>query len=386
MRKQNLVDKTFGLLTVVSQHYKPALPRTDRGGRTDNELWCFCKCACGNENLYEVRAATLNIGKCTCCGCLNYEKRAAHARNISDMNRKYDPATAAALRLYRQHYNDGDISFELWKQYCNLPCIYCSAPPSNKALSDCIGGKEKFSIEERTFIYQGLDRINSSQPHNLDNCVPSCATCNHAKNDGQIAIFLNMAISISRLNKTERPSINIPAPNIIEQHLIENNICENNRWSLPKRQFLKRTKFGGELAHRMKGYKKKGILSIEQIIWLATHNCYYCGNPPLNSIRQNNNLLGFYNGLDRVDSSIRTYMPNNTVPSCIICNIAKRDRSINDFLAWADRVNQQIKTNSLLQYFLTENNRHIIGSTTKGVFLQQPSELIERIIWNNKIY
>lgn len=376
MRRQELIGKKFGMLTVIGQHYKPALPRADRGGRVDNELWCLCRCSCGNQELYEVRAATLNIGKCTCCGCLNYAAHAAHARDISEANRKYDPITAAAIGRFRRFYSDGDISFEMWRLYNNLPCIYCRAEPSNKVISECIGSKEKFSIEDRTFIYQGLDRINSSQPHNLDNCVPACAICNHAKNDGQISTFLNMAIGISLLNKTDREPIKIPSQNEIEKHLIESNICTDDRWDRPGRQFLKRTKFGGALSHRMKGYKKKGVLSIDHIMWLSTLNCYYCGNPPLNSIKQNGKVFGFYNGLDRVDNNIRTYTPENTVPCCIICNIAKRDRQMVDFLTWTDKIRQQIQSNPLLQYLMKKD----LDTTETNTFLQRTPELMCRLL------
>ena len=129
----------------------------------------------------------------------------------------------------------------------------------------------------------------------------------------------------------------------------------------------------GELRHD----QRKGIFSIEHIMWLSTFDCYYCGNPPLNTIKYNGGLLGFYNGLDRVDNSIRIYTPENTVTCCVLCNIAKRDREINQFLAWADKINQQIKSNPLLQYLMKQDR----GETS--AFLQRTPELMERIIWHD---
>lgn len=72
---------------------------------------------------------------------------------------------------------------------------------------------------------------------------------------------------------------------------------------------------------------------------LTSSNCTYCGSPPVSiiTIRNNKNKIiqkyssYKYNGLDRIDSS-KGYSLENVTTCCKWCNIAKRDRSVEDFL------------------------------------------------------
>ena len=44
-----------------------------------------------------------------------------------------------------------------------------------------------------------------------------------------------------------------------------------------------------------------------------------------------------YNGLDRLDNSKLHYY-NNVVACCKYCNYGKRERSLNEFMSWIDRI------------------------------------------------
>lgn len=59
---------------------------------------------------------------------------------------------------------------------------------------------------------------------------------------------------------------------------------------------------------------------------LVTSPCHYCGVAP-----------NPYGGIDRVNSTMG-YFAGNVVPCCSMCNFAKRHNSVEDFLAWVDRV------------------------------------------------
>ncbi len=79
-------------------------------------------------------------------------------------------------------------------------------------------------------------------------------------------------------------------------------------------------------------------LTKEEARHLFEQPCHYCGAPP--ALRYNNpNLHGSYawNGIDRVDSAIG-YTVANCVPCCSICNFAKRDMAVTDFLDWVQRL------------------------------------------------
>lgn len=97
-----------------------------------------------------------------------------------------------------------------------------------------------------------------------------------------------------------------------------------------------------------KRYKKQG-LSFENFYRLSQENCFYCNCLPIYnkyneaSMSKNSLLLNikdgdfYYNGLDRVDS-LKGYTIDNIVPCCIKCNMAKQDRSLEDFYKWVNKI------------------------------------------------
>lgn len=71
---------------------------------------------------------------------------------------------------------------------------------------------------------------------------------------------------------------------------------------------------------------------------LMARNCHYCDAPPSNLTGRHKRSGTFaYSGLDRVDNS-RGYEANNVVACCVHCNLAKRARTKDEFLAWAARL------------------------------------------------
>ena len=92
-------------------------------------------------------------------------------------------------------------------------------------------------------------------------------------------------------------------------------------------------------------YKDEDI-SFEDFLNLSQQNCYYCNKPPSNcssayckrntKFRQENGKF-IYNGLDRIDNT-KGHLKINVVPCCIDCNIAKLDRSQEDFFIWIKNI------------------------------------------------
>ena len=105
----------------------------------------------------------------------------------------------------------------------------------------------------------------------------------------------------------------------------------------------------------LQSYKKraKGLdlpfeLSKEEFEKLLASDCSYCGSGPSNKRRRTgkSDEIFDYNGVDRI-SSDKGYTMDNVVPCCSICNYAKNDLPVEEFLAWAERVSihQKNKTN-----------------------------------------
>ncbi len=76
----------------------------------------------------------------------------------------------------------------------------------------------------------------------------------------------------------------------------------------------------------------------EEAFRLMTRPCHYCGAEP-SQVCAPKKLWTFfvYNGLDRVDNSLG-YTAQNTVPCCKICNRAKNDLPLAEFMEWIQRL------------------------------------------------
>jgi hypothetical protein len=76
-----------------------------------------------------------------------------------------------------------------------LNCHYCNAAPANlaKARLGAARGRKRIAdhrVALYEWVYQGIDRIDSSLPHDSDNCVPCCSSCNSAKMALSYQVFL----------------------------------------------------------------------------------------------------------------------------------------------------------------------------------------------------
>jgi len=92
--------------------------------------------------------------------------------------------------------------------------------------------------------------------------------------------------------------------------------------------------------------KKRNLvfdLDVEQFKHLISLNCLYCDSPPLNFLNRGDFHGDFYyNGIDRVDSSIG-YVYENCVPCCKYCNRAKSDMSMEEFKIWLKRITSHLQ-------------------------------------------
>lgn len=171
MKKENLMHKTYNRLTVIQE--------SNNIGKYS--AW-LCQCTCGN--IKAVKSQDLKDGSTKSCGCLNNEKRTTRAPEMYSTLIKYDPQHAAARRIYQKRYADGDLDIETFKILSKMNCYYCDGEPNNIfsfGTDDKKASKNK--IKEGKYIYNGLDRIDSSLPHNKENVVACCKHCNYAKRD-----------------------------------------------------------------------------------------------------------------------------------------------------------------------------------------------------------
>lgn len=88
-----------------------------------------------------------------------------------------------------------------------------------------------------------------------------------------------------------------------------------------------------------KAAKEKGFdLTLEEFIHISKMNCYYCGSNPTKTKGHRKWSKEIYtNGLDRIDPSLG-YLKSNIVACCKDCNVAKLDKTEEEFISWLKKI------------------------------------------------
>lgn len=140
------------------------------------------RCGCGN--LFEKAVNHLRYK--ADCGCKTKTRR-SHKRGsylsygVSSFNELYSSYKNRAKYTNKEF----TLTKEEFKEITSSNCYYCGVEPSQKLKQSRIDEKDGI------YIYNGIDRINSSVGYLYDNCVPCCEICNKAKRDLTIEDFKN---------------------------------------------------------------------------------------------------------------------------------------------------------------------------------------------------
>lgn len=176
----------------------------DSGQRwPNNAVKWLCRCDCGNTTL--AMAGEIRKGSKKSCGCLNNEKR---------VSKRYEPEEAS-IKAWERSYKGGaksrNLNYELeysdFKRLIKQDCFYCGEPPRkyniyyNESGVISTSGRQTKNLEtiERAWTnVNGIDRIDSKNGYNINNCVPCCRVCNKIKLDLPQDEFLNQVKKIFR--------------------------------------------------------------------------------------------------------------------------------------------------------------------------------------------
>ncbi len=131
-------------------------------------------------------------------------------------------------------------------------------------------------------------------------------------------------------------------------HLVRGKTTSCGCWNMErqKQRTIDSRSRGQFVAHMETRYRKgaeaRGVsweLTHEQVDELLNGNCVYCGIEPLQKNRTQRGNAGFYayNGIDRMVNYLG-YFPDNCVPCCGMCNIAKQDMNLHEFVTWIRRL------------------------------------------------
>lgn len=167
---RDLVGKKYGKLTIIKR------VGSKRTGKNASSPTWECMCECGNTKI--VDSHSLVYTHTTSCGCRFQHKD----RSI--------PAFHSLLNKYKQRAKERSLEFtieeEQFKLLTSSNCFYCGEPPSKICKEKC----------NSSYIYNGIDRKDSSKGYINSNVVPCCWKCNAAKNNMSIEDFKNWILKI----------------------------------------------------------------------------------------------------------------------------------------------------------------------------------------------
>lgn len=181
------IDETgnvYGELTVIERAPPPATVRKD----TTTAYW-RCRCSCGRKD-FVTKGLALRSGNVWHCGCLRHELLSEAKLGNTNRRLYHQEALAGFEALYKGHQRRAERynrAFELTREdfsfLTKMNCFYC--------------GDEPFQVKELKhregqgdYVYNGLDRLDSSKGYTLDNVVPCCGICNRMKRNYRLVPFL----------------------------------------------------------------------------------------------------------------------------------------------------------------------------------------------------
>lgn len=170
----NIVGQRFGEWVVLEK------AGHNKGGTL---LW-KATCSCGTVAL---RTGS-NLKHSNSCGCKRSEVMSKRMAGRPSNARK--PYGVSAFNLLRARYvkraKEKGLVYSLSDEFLTdtfaKDCHYCGEPPKS-----IMRTRETYG----EYVYNGLDRVDSSGGYTQDNVVPCCTRCNQMKNNMDTKEFLD---------------------------------------------------------------------------------------------------------------------------------------------------------------------------------------------------
>ena len=161
-RIKDLTGNVYGYLTVIGPIK-----------RHNAKVVRLCHCKCGNDTW--VESVKLRRKHTQSCGCYRSDFKKLKSGEAVRNNILDDYKRGASKRNFSWTISDDTFDRLLGGQ-----CVYCCSPPSRV---------RKGRRGNGDFVYNGIDRVNSSLGYDDDNVVSCCYVCNRAKSDMTLQEF-----------------------------------------------------------------------------------------------------------------------------------------------------------------------------------------------------
>lgn len=175
----DITGQRFGSLVAVSC--------TDSDGSGKGARW-LCQCDCGNTST--PLGLSLRIGNTRSCGCGRRQKgnRLPHGRSArNSIVHVYKGAAKRRGLCWLMPDDEVDRIFA-------SDCHYCGARPT----------RVRRLGRSSSFVYNGLDRVDSRVGYTPANVVACCFNCNYAKRDMTLEQFTEWIDRLVRVRSRRR--------------------------------------------------------------------------------------------------------------------------------------------------------------------------------------
>lgn len=136
-----------------------------------SRTYLLAQCDCGK--VVTVHPSKFWLGTTKSCGCLKAETIKAVPKKAKQHNLAEREVYLRYKRRGRSGGKGFSLTFESFLELTQQECAYCLKPPF----------RIKTHRDGDTFIYNGVDRIDSSRGYHLGNVQPCCRPCNVMKSD-----------------------------------------------------------------------------------------------------------------------------------------------------------------------------------------------------------
>lgn len=150
--------------------------RTELVGK--NKTW-IVRCRCGEEKRFWKYSA---IERQKSCGCGTDEVGLSKEQRRMLNSRLHSYKSGAIKRGL-----DWDLTYKDFFEITSKDCTYCGSQPREINYFENAPSLQKESPNrdwsKYSILFNGVDRIDSSEGYSVENCVPCCTYCNRAKSD-----------------------------------------------------------------------------------------------------------------------------------------------------------------------------------------------------------
>ena len=152
---------------------------SERRSKHGSVYW-DCICDCGGT--HQVIGAQLKNGSVQSCGCLGRERR-SEATRLPNSEASFNAVYSSYSLAAKKRGLCFELTKEMFKEITSKDCAYCGSPPKQKSK------KSKFNYGH--YLFNGIDRVDSSKGYEPNNVVPCCEYCNRMKLDYSVKFFFS---------------------------------------------------------------------------------------------------------------------------------------------------------------------------------------------------